>query len=447
MKLLIIHDDKRNFLKIKYIFDFIFNLPICNSKFDLEYLHIDKFKAVDNYSIVINYGVKTIKEATINIIKRGNILNMDSKEEIQKLKSNKYKYNNQFLYGISNDKLETQNFINNNIINLDIVQTFFFHLSRMEEFYATNEQLDYHERMKSNEQFLVKNNIYRTPVLDEISFAFLEILGLEKQIKTDKVISHDIDVIEKFPNLYKFIRGSARILFKNKKNKGSLIKYISWFFRVKFNLKKDPYKTFLWLFSKSNEKKIVYFMSGGLTKYDNLYNINNPIILDYINIAKENNYEIGLHPSYAAYNNEEQFQKEKIKLEQIGNCKIASSRQHILHFNFKTTIKTLLENNIESDSTLGYQDKIGFRAGTGFEFYLWNFINNEKTTILERPLVIMDGCLLIEADYNVNKAKEILVAFENENKNNTQITYNFHNSIFDPVLLNDGDLKQLFLEI
>jgi len=446
MKILIIHDDESNFLKIKFVFDFIFSLPIYNAKYNLEYLHIDKYKRIDD-SILINYGEKTIKEATINIIKHSEILNIDNRKQIQKLKSNKYKYNNQSLYGISKDELETQNFIDDKIINLDIVQTFFFHLSRMEEYFAINEQLDYHERMKSDEQFLVKNNIHKKPILDEISFAFLETLGLEKQIKTNKVITHDIDVIEKFPNFYKFIRGTARILFKKKKYKGSLVKYISWFIKVKLNPKKDPYKTFSWLFSKTNKKKVVYFMSGGLTKYDNLYDVNDNSILNYINIAKDNNYEIGLHPSYAAYNDKKQFKIEKEKLEQIAKCKIVSSRQHILHFDFKTTLKTLLENDIKSDSTLGYQDKIGFRAGTGFEFYLWDFNNNKKTSIIERPLVIMDGCLLIEAKYDVKKAKKILTTFENENNDNTQITYNFHNSIFDPVLLNEKELKNLFLKI
>ena len=43
--------------------------------------------------------------------------------------------------------------------------------------------------------------------------------------------------------------------------------------------------------------------------------------------------------------------------------------------------------------------------------------------------------------------KKEYIEFVNKNKINTQITYNFHNSIFDPVLLNEKELKKLFLEI
>ncbi len=59
----------------------------------------------------------------------------------------------------------------------------------------------------------------------------------------------------------------------------------------------------------------------------------------------------------------------------------------------------------------------------------------------------MDGCLLIEAKYSVEKAREIFKEFYETNIKDTKITYNFHNSIFDPVLLDDIALKQFYLEL
>lgn len=443
MKVIILYDDYDKLPKIKYVFDFIFTLPICEKGVQLEYKHIENYKPNNTDYKLINYSKKNIENALNCKISYWFI---DKPEFISKLYSIKYSFNDDFLFGIG---LEQKNmpFIKDNIINLDIVQTFFFHLSRMEEYYAREEQLDFHRRMKSNEQFLVKNNIYRFPVLDKISFAFLSVLGLENTIETRKIMSHDIDVIQKFPNFYRFVRGVSRILFKKKKHKGSLLKYIKWYLKVKFG-DKDPYNTFTWLFSKKNmHKKYVFFMSGGTTNYDNLYKINNPKIKNYIGFAKENDYEIGLHPSYSAYTNKNQFKKEKNILEKVCQCKIQSTRQHILHFDLKKTPQLLEDCNIKIESTLGYQDLIGFRCGTGFKYKLWNFKNNQPYNLTELPLIIMDGCLLIEADYDVNKARNIYFDFYAKNKYNTQITFNFHNSIFDPVLLDDMELKKLFFEL
>ena len=301
--------------------------------------------------------------------------------------------------------------------------------------------------MISKNQFLVKNSIERIPVLDHISVAFLKSINFYEEIKTKKIMSHDIDVLLKFPSLYKYLRGAARILFKKKKFKGSIVTFTKYYLKSLFG-RLDPYQTFSWLFNRNYfDKKIIFFMSGGTTQYDNLYDIEDFSLKKIFEFARSNDYEIGLHPSYAAYNDEKQFLKEKQKLETVIQNKITSSRQHILHYDIVNTPKVLEASGISKDYTLGFQDRIGFRAGTGFEFYLWNNFEDKKSSIKEVPLVIMDGCLLIEAEYSVEKAKEIYSLFFQENKRNTQITYNFHNSIFDPVLLDSIALKQFYLNL
>ena len=53
----------------------------------------------------------------------------------------------------------------------------------------------------------------------------------------------------------------------------------------------------------------------------------------------------------------------------------------------------------------------------------------------------MDGCLLIESDYSVEKAIKIHSEFFKKNKFDTQITYNFHNSIFDPSAIKQSQVE------
>ena len=447
-QILILYDDAFYCEKVKYVFEFIFNLPFNKFFVKIKYQEVKQFNNKICYDVIINYSSKNIESATININVTDFLKSITSYDDILNLYSKEYEFGEKKLYGICNvSDTGSLNFIEDDKINLDIVSTFFFHLSRLEEYHCPLKYKDLHERMHSKEQFLVKNFIFREPVLDQISVAFLKTLNYHKQIETKKIMSHDIDVLIKFPNFYKYLRGAARILFKKKKFKGSILTFTKYYLKSLMG-DHDPYQTFSWLFHKNFfDKKIVFFMSGGTTNYDNLYDIKDPSLKEVFITAVNNGYEIGLHPSYASYKDKRQFGKEKIKLESVIGQKITSSRQHILHYDIIKTPQVLESNGISNDFTLGFQNQIGFRVGTGFEYYLWNNKEDKKFNIIETPLVIMDGCLLIESEYSVEKARKIHSDFLKTNKFDTQITYNFHNSIFDPVLLNNHKLKLFYLNL
>lgn len=448
-RVVVLYENDLDLEKVKYVFDFIFELSMCNCEVILSYEYLNDYKEkVREYDVIVNCTNTKVEHTTIHIRNNKVLNSVKSYQDVLKIKSQSYKYEDEVLYGISDQTISKNvNFIEDKIVNLDIVNTFFFHLSRIEEYYCPDNLKDKHKRMLSENQFLVKNSIERIPVLDHISAAFLKSIGLYKEVETIKVMSHDIDVLVKFPSFYKFVRGAARILFKKKKFKGSLYKFTKYYFKSLIGAP-DPYKTFTWLFNESFfDKKVVFFMSGGTTQYDNLYDIKDPFLEEVFEKAKKEGYEIGLHPSYAAYNDEKQFIKEREKLEDVIGQEVVSSRQHILHYDVVATPKVLENSAIKNDYTLGFQDRIGYRTGTGFDYYLWDNSENTKYNIKETPLVIMDGCLLIEAEYSVKKAREIFKEFYRSNNKNTKITFNFHNSIFDPVLLDDIDLKQFYLEL
>lgn len=448
-KVLILYENDVDKEKIKYVFDFIFGLPLNKYEVVVKYCNLKDFKEENTEKdIVINYSNEKIAIATVQIVVKDILQSLKSYQDVLKLKSQFYTFENEKLYGITKcSKSEKIKFIDDGTINLDVVSTFFFHLSRTEEYYCSDDLKDGHKRMLAESQFLVKNSIERLPVLDHISAALLKSIDFYKEIKTMKIMSHDIDVLIKFPSFYKYLRGVARILFKKKNFKGSIFTFTKYYLKSLIGAP-DPFDTFSWLFHENFfDKKIVFFMSGGTTQYDNLYDIEDPTLKKVFKNALNKGYEIGLHPSYAAFNDEKQFVKEKKRLEGVIQQKITSSRQHILHYDITETPKVLEESGIENDYTLGFQDRIGFRTGTGFDYYLWNNLKNKRLDVKETPLVIMDGCLLIEAKYSVKKAEEIFNEFYKNNALNTKITYNFHNSIFDPVLLDDTALKHFYLKL
>lgn len=361
--------------------------------------------------------------------------------------ANKYVYQEIFVFSCEKIKTTDMKFIEKGKINFDIIETIFFHISRYEEYFANNEQLDHHDRMKSSEQFLVRNDLYKIPVVDHLVFAFLDSIGFKNlQTNTTYSVTHDIDAIRKFPSFYKFLRATARIIKKDKSLVKS-IKILKQYISTKIS-KKDPYDTFDWLLSSNkSQEKIIYFMSGGTTKFDNFYSIDDERLKEIFKIAKANGYTFGLHPSYSTSFVKDQFKKEIQVLNSVTNTQIINTRQHILHFSFQKTIDILEDLSIVYDSTLGFQDLIGFRCGTGHNYLLYNFNREQSSTVLEIPLVVMDGPLLMEGNYDVSKSKEIIFDFLYQNKEFTKITFNFHNSTFDDLVCDAIKLKKLYIEI
>ncbi|MEZ4907840.1 MAG: hypothetical protein R2771_09445 [Saprospiraceae bacterium] len=225
---------------------------------------------------------------------------------------------------------------------------------------------------------------------------------------------------------------------------------LKWYFNTIRNYKYDPYYVFDWLFSKNInfENKIVFFVAGSHSKYD-LFNENYKNKLpEIISLAKENGYEIGYHPSYFASTDEVLFEKELLYLESINKEKIKWIRSHFLRYDIKKTSLLFEKYMMKYDSTFGSNDMIGFRCGTGFPFFLYDFENEKKSILKEIPLVFMDSSVYYFMCQNNPKCfVEVLHDFLEKNKYNTHITFNFHNSTFDKSLKDRAMLKSEYLKL
>ncbi|HIP13155.1 MAG TPA: hypothetical protein EYG73_10610 [Arcobacter sp.] len=443
-KIAIFYDETKYKSRIEYVFNFIFSHYFIKKK-KIE-LVFNPNEGLDSHQKSIVYKDICDKENMIHI-KPQNLIFSKNIIESKNLKSRKFQYKGLALYSLEKVEGQTQNFIENNIVNFDIIETIFFHISRYEEFFAQEDQLDHHQRMKSSEQLLVQQEIYKTPVVDHLVYVFLDCLGFKNlDITSIYSMTHDIDAIRKFPSFYKFLRAFARVITKDKSPKKAF-DIIKQYTEVLI-YQNDTYDTFDWLLSSNlAEEKIIYFMSGGKTKFDNFYSIDDKRLNSIFNRAKKYGYTIGLHPSYATPCEEEQLRKEIVILEERVSEKIINTRQHILHFSFKDTISILESQNIQYDSTLGFQDLIGFRCGTGHNYYLYNFNKEKESTVQEVPLVVMDGPLLMEANYDIEKSREVIFDFLAKNKELTKITFNFHNSTFDELITDSLGLKELYNNI
>lgn len=435
----IIFDKGQDDSKIIYAFKMLFH-PLRNDDIKLKFNQYD-----GSEDAVIEYRRHRCIENSVHI-KPQNVIFLNSCN-LRALKPGKYRHGNFRLYSVELNPAPEKHFYENGSITFDIIETVFFHLSRMEEMDVEPHAIDKHGRMKSEYQFLVRNELHRIPVVDHIRAAFYEILGVSKvDNKTNYIITHDIDCTRRFGTTKRVVRAFARTIFKEK-SPSRLLQLTKQFITYLIT-NKDPYDTFDWLFSQSkSKKKVVFFMSGGSTSYDNLYSITDSFTKKIINNALENKYEIGVHPSYMTFESVPNTEKEVEMLKLLFNTPIMSGRQHILRFNPVITPEVLTKSGLVNDYTLGYSDRIGFRCGSGLPFLIFDWRANTESSLTEFPLVVMDGPLLMENEYDVSKAADDLFDFLCSNNQYTMIVFNFHNSIFADTQVSFRGLKQLYVNL
>jgi len=288
----------------------------------------------------------------------------------------------------------------NILCGIDIFASSFFMLTRWEEY--VNKNRDNYNRFPATESLAYKNNFLDRPIINEYvemlwnMFRYLDIKQNRMVREYELILTHDVDYLYYWKGYKQFLRQIASDIIK-KKDILLALKNSKEYVFIKIKKIKDPYDTFDWIMDKSEEigvKSRFYFMSGGVTQYDNRYNISEEKSLDLIEKIKSRGHIIGIHPSYNAYNNFEQLKKEKDLLASITQEFIEEGREHYLRFEAPTTWQIWEDNGLKIDSTCGYSDKIGFRCGTSDVYSVFNFLTRKQLKLKERPLIVMETSLI-----------------------------------------------------
>jgi hypothetical protein len=102
--------------------------------------------------------------------------------------------------------------------------------------------------------------------------------------------------------------------------------------------------------------------------------------------------EIGLHGSYRTARNETFLSDELRCLQRLG-ARVAGHRYHYLRVDPHHNLEALADLRLRYDSTLGFPDALGFRAGIARPFQPWDLEIDEPLDIVELPLAVMDVTL------------------------------------------------------
>jgi hypothetical protein len=164
---------------------------------------------------------------------------------------------------------------------------------------------------------------------------------------------------------------------------------------------------------------------------------------DQVNVLASRGCEIGLH-GIDAWQSSDMAKRERARIcEATGQVEVGV-RMHWLYF-AEGSPKALEQGNLSYDSTFGYNDAIGFRAGTAQVFHFF-----QSDALLELPLIMQDTALFypgrmgLSDETAMERCRQI---FEHAAKWGGVVTVNWHTRSLSPERLWGDFYKQCLKEM
>lgn len=102
-------------------------------------------------------------------------------------------------------------------------------------------------------------------------------------------------------------------------------------------------------------------------------------------------WRIGLHQSYDAWRDSSLMEREKSRIEEVLGQEITHCRQHWLRFSHQETWSAQAQAGLGLDSTLGFNDRAGFRNGAALRIQPWDQARRAPHAISALAMVFMDS--------------------------------------------------------
>jgi peptidoglycan/xylan/chitin deacetylase (PgdA/CDA1 family) len=145
-------------------------------------------------------------------------------------------------------------------------------------------------------------------------------------------------------------------------------------------------------------------------------------------------WEVGLHGSYQSYLDPERLRQEREYLSQKLGRSVEGVRQHYLRLETPETWRSQSQAGFLYDSTLGFNEMPGFRAGIGLPFQPFGLERRERLDFLELPLVAMDSAVLGQATQNltIDQATDRCIGILNKvAETNGLVVLSWHTNVLD----------------
>jgi Family of unknown function (DUF7033) len=287
---------------------------------------------------------------------------------------------------------------------VDLLASVLLTLSRWEE--TQDVPRDEHGRFPAASSIAWRDQCLGRPIVDECGLAFEQVLEhlfptwTKSERKLRIKLSHDVDHIG-LPFRWKNVfRHAAR--YRTPLNSGrDLLSLVGGVEPTELRAVRE----IVLLSRRYGFRSAVYWKASPPGPRDSGYDLREPVVRRVIEWLSERGVELGVHPGYATYRSPEKLRREIHILKRVLGNQPLGGRQHYLRWRPRTWIDW--ENcGLAYDSSVGYAEHVGFRAGTCVPYRPWLFPLNRQADLFEIPLLVMDRTLLGYMKLSQEKARE-----------------------------------------
>ena len=286
----------------------------------------------------------------------------------------------------------------------DLVSAVLFMLTRWEE--MKSDVRDIHGRFPATASVAHRQGYLGIPVVDY--YAFLLRFWIQRLLPAwkprrnafDVELSHDVDIVRQ-PHRRERVQDALR--------NRDFVKLFRLPFQFLF-ARCDPAYVACFELATISERAglrgVFNFMAAPPSQYDVGYPISDPTVTQLIARLRLRGHRIGFHPGYQTFLNATALSQQHAALISAAGKPVDEGRQHFLRFQAPDTWRAWSSTALKRDSTLGYADHEGFRAGTCHPFQPFDIQHDCKLSIVEVPLLVMDGTLRSYRELSIESAEQ-----------------------------------------
>jgi hypothetical protein len=123
------------------------------------------------------------------------------------------------------------------------------------------------------------------------------------------------------------------------------------------------------------------------------YSLDRPHLAERLRGLIARGHEVGVHPSYSSWNDAARLTEERATVGQLVAGEVRACRQHWMRFSWMHTWAAQEQAGFSLDSTLGFNDRPGFRVSAALRHRPWNMTTGMAHKLEVLPLIVMDSHL------------------------------------------------------
>lgn len=275
--------------------------------------------------------------------------------------------------------------------DFDLPLSLLLTLSRFEETLPVTR--DQYGRFPASESLASKEGFLGRPIVDEYGLAFEQALrnllpGWEPEPRIFRaMVTHDIDSV----GIPFSLRQSLGHILKRRNPMAAARDVVAAVTRLS-PAYLEAVRDVSSLAMGAGLTPAVYWKASPRGPMDSGYDPGHPKVRKMIRWVAEHGAENGIHPGFETYLHPERLREEAATLREIFETDRIGGRQHYLRWSPETWLDWE-SCGLAYDSSVGFADRIGFRAGTCIPYRPWMLSENRELRLVEIPLLVMEGTL------------------------------------------------------